>query len=52
MDSNELKSIADSMIIDLPKNTGNAKFKGAPFIELDSTVNFLGLEIILMEKYM
>ena len=44
IDSNELKSIADSMIIDsrVKRITGNAKFKGVPFIEVDSTVNFLG----------
>lgn len=44
IESNELKTLADSMITDsrVKRITGSAKFKGVPFIEVDSTVNFLG----------
>lgn len=44
IESNELKTLADSMITDsrVKRITGTAKFKGVPFIEVDSTVNFLG----------
>ena len=44
IESNELKTLADSMITDsrVKRITGSAKFKGVPFIEVGSTVNFLG----------